>query len=161
VIGKSYNLYYSVWCHGEHELYNLKARKIRTNRRQPSNSVQDDPQQLHNLLSQHELPATRDSRFLLGLPIDKVVARLDSLLLVLKSCKGERCVKPWKALHPSGDVSTLKQALSPRFDGFYEREQVRVRYNRCEQGYIIDAEGPQFDTNGLVFRDGVRWSEWV
>jgi arylsulfatase A-like enzyme len=26
VIGKDYNLYYSVWCHGEHELYNLKVR---------------------------------------------------------------------------------------------------------------------------------------
>ena len=116
---------------------------------------------MHNLLGHYELPAPYDSQTLLGLPIGKVVARLDSLLLVLKSCKGERCVKPWKALHPSGDVSTLKQALSPRFDRFYEREQVRVRYNRCEQGYIIDAEGPQFDSDGIMFRDGVRWSEWV
>jgi hypothetical protein len=98
---------------------------------------------------------------LLGLPIERVAARLDSLLFVLKSCKGERCVKPWVALHPSGDVSTLKQALSGLFDNFYEHEQERVRYNRCELGYIIEAEGPQFDTDGLVYRDGVRWSEWV
>jgi hypothetical protein len=98
---------------------------------------------------------------LLGLPIERVAARLDSLLFVLKSCKGERCVKPWKTLHPSGDVSTLKQALSRRFNNFYEHEQIKVKYNRCELGYIIDAEGPQFDADGLIYRDGVRWSEWV
>lgn len=145
MIGKDYSLYYSVWCHGEHELYDLK----------------NDQYQLHNLLRHSTPPASEKKSKLLGLPIPKVVARLDSLLLVLKSCKGERCIKPWKSLHPAGDVSTLKQALSPDFDSFYEHEQVRVKYNRCEAGYIVDAEGPQFETNGQVFRDGVRWSEWV
>jgi hypothetical protein len=28
VIGKDYNLYYSVWCHGEHELYDLKVNRL-------------------------------------------------------------------------------------------------------------------------------------
>lgn len=86
---------------------------------------------------------------------------MDSLLFVLKSCKGERCVKPWQALHPSGDVSTLEDALSSRFDAFYESEQVKVKYERCEAGYIVDAEGPQFEVDGLVFRNGLRWSEWT
>jgi hypothetical protein len=98
---------------------------------------------------------------LLGHPLERVAARLDSLLFVLKSCKGERCVRPWAALHPDGDVSTLRQALSGRFNNFYEREQRRVAYNRCELGYVVDAEGPQFETDGLVFRQGVHWSEWV
>lgn len=128
---------------------------------QPLTSAQHDPYQLHNLLGHHELPAPRDSQQLLGLPIAKVVARLDALLLVLKSCRGERCVKPWAALHPGGAVSSLRQALAPRFDAFYERAQVRVKYSRCEPGYILDAEGPQFEADGLVFRDGVHWSEWV
>jgi hypothetical protein len=116
---------------------------------------------LDNLLGDENHPKDQSHSYLLGLPLDKVVARLDSLLLVLKSCKGERCVKPWKSLHPAGGVSTLRHALSRRFDKFYETKQVKVRYNRCEQGYIIDAEGPQFDSDGLIYRDGVRWSEWV
>ena len=90
-----------------------------------------------------------------------MAARLDALLLVLKSCAGERCVRPWAALHPGGDVASLRQALAPRFDAFYERDLVRVRFARCEPGYILDAEGPQFEADGLVFRGGVHWSEWV
>jgi len=123
--------------------------------------AQGDPHQLHNLLDENKLPSTFDVKAVLSLPTVKVAARLDSLLLVLKSCKGERCVKPWSALHPAGDVATLKHALSPRFDSFYEDEQVRIQYSRCEPGFIIDAEGPQFDVDGLYFRDGVRWDEWV
>jgi hypothetical protein len=112
-------------------------------------------------LDEHDLLTAFDSNTVIGLPVSKVAARLDSLLLVLKSCKGERCVNPWDALHPDKDVVSLKQALSPRFDSFYEREQVRIKYNRCENGYIVDAEGPQFETEGLFFRDGLRWDEWV
>lgn len=122
---------------------------------------QHDPGQLHNLLDDRSLVSALDSNILLGLPVGKVAARLDSLLLVLKSCKGERCVNPWGALHPDNDVVSLRQALSPRYDSFYEREQVRIEYNRCEDGYILDAEGPQFDTDGIFFRDGLRWDEWV
>lgn len=114
---------------------------------------------MHNFL--YDFPQPRESESILGHPIEKVVARLDSLLFVLKSCKGERCVKPWKALHSDGNVSTLKDALNQRFDLFYEQEQKRVKFTRCEQGYILDAEGPQFDAEGLVYRDGARWSEWV
>jgi hypothetical protein len=112
-------------------------------------------------LGDHDLPTAFDTDSVLGLPTGKVAARLDSLLLVLKSCKGERCVNPWGALHPDKDVVSLKQALSPRFDSFYEHEQIRIKYNRCENGYIVDAEGPQFDADGLFFRDGLRWDEWV
>ncbi len=90
-----------------------------------------------------------------------VVARLDSLLFVLKSCKGSTCVQPWRALHPEGNVDTLRDALSPRFDHFYLNQQRKVEYTRCEQGYIVGSEGPQFERDGLVYRDGIRWSEWV
>jgi hypothetical protein len=98
---------------------------------------------------------------LLGVPLTKVVSRLDSLLFVLKSCKGDVCRQPWEALHPGGRVRSLRDALDGEYDFFYEEEQVRIKYNRCEQGYLLDAEGPQFEIEGLVYRDGARWSEWV
>ncbi|KAK3346163.1 alkaline-phosphatase-like protein [Lasiosphaeria hispida] len=143
IIGEGYNFYYSVWCTNDHELYDLKT----------------DPYQLHNLLHPDEeakAPAT-----FLGVPFTKVVSRLDSLLFVLKSCKAQTCVRPWHALHPAGNVLNLRDALSDRFDYFYGTQQQKVSYDRCELGYIIDAEGPQFETDGLVFRHGVRWDEWV
>lgn len=140
VIGNDYNLYYSVWCNDEHELYNLDT----------------DPYQLDNLLLTKDREET-----VLNLPLTKVVPRLDSLLFVLKSCKGDVCRKPWEALHPNGRVENLQDALDTEFDHFYVEEQIRIKYNRCEQGYIVDAEGPQFDVDGLVFRGGVHWSEWV
>ncbi|KAK3367516.1 alkaline-phosphatase-like protein [Podospora didyma] len=141
IISKEYNFYYSVWCNNEHELYDIKT----------------DPYQLHNLLHPDETtPAT-----LLGVPFEKVTARLDSLLFVLKSCKAQTCVRPWQALHPQGNVQNLHDALHPRFDAFYLTEQRRVSYDRCELGYLLDAEGPQFETDGLVHRQGARWDEWV
>uniref|UniRef100_L2FFP9 Arylsulfatase n=1 Tax=Colletotrichum fructicola (strain Nara gc5) TaxID=1213859 RepID=L2FFP9_COLFN len=59
VVSKEYNLYYSVWCNNEHELYDLNT----------------DPGQLNNLLHEES-----QSISLLGLPIEKIVSRLDSLL---------------------------------------------------------------------------------
>jgi hypothetical protein len=97
---------------------------------------------------------------LLGVPLHKVINRLDSLLFVLKSCKAQSCVRPWEALHPEGNVQTLWDALNPRFDRFYV-QQARVRYDHCELGYLLDAEGPQFEKDGLVYRQGVPWHEWV
>ena len=63
-------------------------------------------------------------------------------MMVLKSCKGEECIDPWKVLHPNGDVRTLKDALGEKYDAFY-RHQPKVEFTSCELGYIIDAEGPQ------------------
>ncbi|KAF1849200.1 arylsulfatase-like protein [Cucurbitaria berberidis CBS 394.84] len=141
VIGDSYNLYYSVWCNKEHELYDLN----------------NDPGQLRNLLSNKRSP----SQTLLGFPLHKVAARLDGLLFVLKSCKGRTCIEPWRALHPDGNVEKLRDALSARFDEFYEVQQKKIEYSRCEDGYIIDAEGPQFENDGLVYRYNSHWSDWV
>jgi hypothetical protein len=141
IIGKGYNLYYAVWCNNEHEFYDLSR----------------DPYQLDNLL--HSSAKTPDN--LLGLPFDKVIARLDALLFVLKSCKGRVCVRPWKALHPEGDVGNLHDALSHRFDDFYETQQAKVSYSHCETGYILDSEGPQFETDGLVYRHGLKWDHWT
>ncbi|RDW80161.1 arylsulfatase-2 [Coleophoma cylindrospora] len=149
VIGPGYNLYYSVWCNNEHELYDMS----------------NDPGQLQNLLHPSQ---SHQKHKLLNLPIGNVIARLDSLLFVLKSCKGLRCTKPWHTLHPQGDVTTLQDALSVRFDHFYEVEQKRVVFDRCERGYLPESEGPMWEDSGKAFggmemfyRGGLHWSEYV
>lgn len=106
-------------------------------------------------------PSTAAPAELLGVSLEKVTARLDGLLFVLKSCKGTTCTHPWRALHPEGSVENLRDALSPRFDEFYVQQQKKVSYSRCESGYIVDSEGPQFERDGLVYRNGIKWSEWV
>ncbi|KAF2772745.1 Arylsulphatase [Teratosphaeria nubilosa] len=146
-----YDLYYSVWCNGEHELYDLEV----------------DPGQLNNLYTQsskylaphlrHIFALQYHERPILNSRLDKLISRLDALTMVMKSCKGETCVSPWAVLHPQGDVSTLDDALQMRYDEFYE-QQVKVAFERCEQGYLIDAEGPQ---TGLQYRDGLWWSHWT
>lgn len=127
VINKTHNLHYQVWCSNERELHDLAT----------------DPGQMVNLLHPDEQQATST---IAGAPLEKVVARLDALLFVLKSCKAATCVDPWKALHPKGNVASLADALSPRFDGFYEEKarKMRIQFERCEMGFLLDAEGPQF-----------------
>ncbi|TRX95422.1 hypothetical protein FHL15_003753 [Xylaria flabelliformis] len=121
-----------------------------------------DPGQLNNLLASSD--SVSNKTLVAGLPKEKVASRLDALLFVLKSCQGLTCREPWRQLHPIGDVNTLADALDARFDDFYEAEQTRVRYEFCANGYIIDAEGPMWETHGLAapyMRDGASWDEWV
>ncbi|KAJ3531101.1 hypothetical protein NM208_g9030 [Fusarium decemcellulare] len=140
IVHEDYDLYYSAWCSNEHELYDLKT----------------DLGQLRNLFPHEGHGVTRDAP-LLGTSTRQVINRLDALMLVLKSCKGESCIEPWKVLHPDGDVVNLQDALKQEFDGFYE-QQVKVRFDRCENGYLIDAEGPQV---GYQYRDGLEWHHWT
>ena len=62
-------------------------------------------------------------------------------MIVLKSCKGETCVAPWRKLHPHGGVDTLVDSLAAQYDRFYDA-QPRVRFERCARGHLLDAEGP-------------------
>ncbi|KAI0849086.1 putative arylsulfatase [Daldinia vernicosa] len=143
VSGPGYNLYYSVWCNNEHELYDLNV----------------DPGQLRNLLSSESVTSSTATATAAGYPVDKVAARLDALVLVLKTCAGTTCQRPWAELHPEGGVQTLADALEPRYDGFYEAQgrAARVEYAYCANGFLPDAEGPTWE--GL--RDGLRWEDWV
>ncbi|KAH6693763.1 alkaline-phosphatase-like protein [Plectosphaerella plurivora] len=159
VISESYNFYYAVWCTNERELYDLKT----------------DPGETKNLLAEETRP--KQAYTLFGRPLSQVVARLDALTLVLKSCKGRVCVEPWRQLHPRGDVSSLKDSLSIAFDAFYEGQD-KVSFSDCKLGYLPEFEGPmvvnQFEVVGgeddtwpqeLRKRDearhGGRWSEWT
>lgn len=89
--------------------------------------------------------------------LDRLVARLDGLMMVMKSCKGSTCRRPWEVLHPQGDVRTLDEALDARFDAFY-MAQPRVSFSQCEPGYIPAAEGPQV---GYQYKGSLGWSHWT
>ncbi|KAM5368437.1 hypothetical protein ACJZ2D_009507 [Fusarium nematophilum] len=140
IVHDDYDLYYSAWCSNEHELYDLKT----------------DPGELNNLFPKGGHDAASDVT-LLGTNVGQVISRLDALMLVLKSCRGESCVRPWKILHPDGDVASLKDALEERFDKFYA-QQVKVEFDWCEHGYLVDAEGPQV---GYQYREGLEWHHWT
>lgn len=77
-----------------------------------------------------------------GRPYQQIVNRLDTLLMILKSCKKNECIEPWRTLHPDGKVLTLPDALRSEYDPFYA-EQPRVSFTSCELGYLPAAEGPQ------------------
>lgn len=125
VIGRDYNLFYSVWCTNEHELYDLTT----------------DPHQISNI---HPSVSSSRSSKILGIPLSKVLPRLDALLMVTKSCRGYTCTDPWSVIHPKGDVRTLKDALNKEFDAFYISEMTKkVSFEKCELGYILESEGPQ------------------
>jgi len=123
LIGETYSLSYTVWCSNAKELYNVKA----------------DPGQMHDVLGDTALATEFD---IAGRGLDNVVTRLDALLMVLKSCKGQDCINPWKVLHPDGDIENLHQALHQDFDVFYQR-QPKVAFTECQFGYIREVEGPQ------------------
>lgn len=140
VISEEYNIYYAVWCTNEAELYDLKvwwffsalvnyAKLI---------DAQTDPGEMRNLLSAEHSSMGYSLR---SRPISQIIARLDALIMVLKSCKGQSCVEPWKELHPAGDVSTLLHSLEPSFDAFYEK-QPKVSFTECKLGYFPEFEGP-------------------
>lgn len=126
VIGEDYSLLYTVWCTGEREYYDLLT----------------DPDQMTNYLDNDSSATNTADYTLAGRTFEHLISRLDSLLMVLKSCKAAGCHAPWSVLHPDGNTKTLKDALHADYDAFYSK-QPKVSFSSCQQGYLIDAEGPQ------------------
>ncbi|KAK7947993.1 arylsulfatase [Apiospora aurea] len=149
LLGEGHDLSYTVWCTNEHELYDLKA----------------DPWQMNNIYP--SAPNSDDSTTLLyGWPKDKLIARVDALLLTLKACKGAVCRKPWEALHPAGDVHSLRDAMAAEFDDFYVRQQLRVSFSACKLGYLAEFEGAMQptifgDAAGGGYSMEARWEDWT
>jgi N-acetylglucosamine-6-sulfatase len=98
-----------------------------------------------------------------GYSLRRLQPRIDALLMVLKTCKGEVCIKPWNTLHPQGNVKTLEGAMESRYDTFYA-SQPKVSFEGCASGQIREVEGPQ---NVLPLSDeyaylaGSHWSDWT
>lgn len=75
----------------------------------------------------------------------QLASRLDGLLFLMKSCKGETCRNPWGTLMPGAGVSSLIDSLGEKHNNFFEETLPRVGFTSCEPGYIIAAEGPQYN----------------
>ena len=102
---------------------------------------QRDPYEMVNYLGE-DASAVQPEYTLAGRHFKHVVSRLDSLLMVLKSCKAKECHEPWETLHPGGKIRNLEDALHSSFDVFYQK-QPKVSFSSCQLGYLIDEEGPQ------------------
>ena len=128
IIGSDYSLYYSVWCNNDHELYDMVK----------------DPYQIANLLSNTttvvELSKQQTEQTYLDRPLQAVLNRLDALMMVLKSCKGDACTTPWTVLHENGNVTSLKDAVNSQYDDFYSK-QPKVSFSECKDGYFPEFEG--------------------
>lgn len=137
VHGETRTYSYSVWCTGERELYDIEA----------------DPLQVDNLLAglnakgpfaDFALLGASSSSNSPGIVVAKeLLHRLDALLLVLKTCVGDSCRRPWSALFPHGQAQSLEDALDPRYDAFFAGVP-RVRYERCVLGYLARVEKPEW-----------------
>lgn len=126
IVATHYGFYYSVWCTNEHELYDMST----------------DQYQMNNLLADTLNISNVPQKTLMGRPLQQVVARLDALMMVLKSCVETECTHPWLQLHPRGSVNTLQGALAPKYDHFYQ-SQPKVTFSACKFGYLPEYEGPQ------------------
>ncbi|KAH6980216.1 hypothetical protein EDB82DRAFT_539848 [Fusarium venenatum] len=151
---KDYSFYYAVHFTNEHELYDMSA----------------DPYQINNLLPSGPngtgiaITDYNSTARVYNRPLVNFVSRLDSLMMVMKSCKGKTCQNPWSILHPGGDVRSLEDALDKKYDDFYldSARSNFVRSSMCANGYIVAIEGPQ---NPLVYqavdRDAMTWSKAI
>ena len=131
---------------------------------------QFDPFQTHNLYTRNHsstfhFTARADNTAHQRTSLYHLLARLDSLILVLKTCKARECTHPWEVLHPDGQVKDLHDALHERFDDFYEVQQKRVSFSKCEKGYILESEGPigarACTIEEIGARGGGAWSDLV
>ncbi|KAF4451702.1 arylsulfatase precursor [Fusarium austroafricanum] len=121
---QDFSLYYSIWCTGERELFNLK----------------DDPEQTINLLSGSYAAQLAADQFTISKrPLHAIVDRLDALVMAMKACKDKACSRPWKELHPNGRISPLHAALNTKFDAFYAG-QPKMYFDSCEAAFIKEKE---------------------
>ena len=77
-------------------------------------------------------------------PLATLQSRLDALILVLKTCKGEICRHPWSEILPRTNVKLLTQAMDSQYDNYFS-QLPKVSYSVCEGGYILSSEGALWD----------------
>ncbi|KAK7034486.1 hypothetical protein VNI00_012333 [Paramarasmius palmivorus] len=113
------NWVYGVWCTGENELYDLST----------------DPYQLVNLAFDITSGDT-----------NRVISRLNALMIVLKTCVGDVCRNPWDAIFTLGEAANLEEALDEKYDSYFD-SLPRFRYRECRYGYFEDgaSEYPTWD----------------
>ena len=118
IVGEDEAWLFSVWCTGETELYNTAQ----------------DPYELNNL-AYHPTNET-----------EKLLDRLNALLLVAISCEGGTCRQPWRYLQPGGldaplEIMSLQKAMDPKFDDFFASFP-RFAFKECLQVQSVENEQP-------------------
>ncbi|KAF0323030.1 sulfatase [Colletotrichum asianum] len=115
LVGNEFSWLFVKWCTNEMELYN----------------TQDDPYELVNLINSTDTSHQR------------LLTRLNAILLVTKSCTQGTCRDPWTVLQPpnSSQITTLTEALSSDHDAFFA-SILQVHFNECMQYQYIPNEGP-------------------
>lgn len=121
-IGEDQNWAYAVWCNGETELYNVTA----------------DPYELTNL-------ARNTSSGDVTAASQRVINRLNALLMVTKSCEQDRCRDPWAQLKPDDGTAlvSLTQAMDAGFDSFFA-DFAKVQFDTCRAIQLTENEEPYF-----------------
>ncbi|KAI4601673.1 hypothetical protein KJ359_011804 [Pestalotiopsis sp. 9143b] len=122
IVSEEYSLYYSVWCTGETEFYDLKS----------------DPFQTRNMAAE----GSTSGYHIAERPMSEILSRLNALVMVLKTCKDQACTRPWEVLHPDGSVRSLSQALQKLFDSFYD-DQPQMWFSDCPLGYFAGVENQE------------------
>lgn len=126
LISDNYDYYYAVWCTGGHELYDMKQDLYQTSNLAVVEAVM------------HGDSCPDQTTYCQG-DVGYIQARLDTLLIVLKTCKGETCRNPWKVIHPGGDVNSLSDAMDPKYNQCYQ-DQPRLEFHACQPGYLKEFE---------------------
>ncbi|KIY53242.1 putative arylsulfatase, partial [Fistulina hepatica ATCC 64428] len=114
IVGGDYGYLYSHWCTNETELYDTVT----------------DPYELS------PLNVTDPANV-------RLASRLNGLLLVTKSCSQATCRNPWLALHPSGTVTSLPDAMNDSYDDFYN-SLPQVSFQTCLDYQLISNELPLY-----------------
>ncbi|KAK7041413.1 hypothetical protein VNI00_009279 [Paramarasmius palmivorus] len=130
------NWVYGVWCTGEKELYDISSPHSDS----PPWDIQTDPYQLVNLASSTSNNTQVDTT--------RIISRLDALLIVLKTCIGDICSKPWSAIFSSGEAASLEDALNEEYDAYFNALP-KFGYLECQYGYFEDgvSEYPRWNAS--------------
>lgn len=121
VVGTEQNWAYAVWCNGQTELYNITA----------------DPYELTNLARGDNVTTEHQ----------RLVNRLNALLMVTKSCEQDRCRDPWAQLNPTNGTGTnttltsLVAAMDASYDDYFSAFE-KVSFDTCMQYQYAENETP-------------------
>lgn len=136
VVGEEQNWAYAVWCNGQTELYDILS----------------DPYELTNLARGDNISTTHQ----------RVVNRLNALLMVTKSCEQDRCRDPWAQLVPDNGTTlySLVQAMDESYDSFFEDFE-KVQFDTCMQYQYAPNETPFFPSLDTLAGGGLgrAWRE--
>ncbi|KAF7548128.1 hypothetical protein G7Z17_g7271 [Cylindrodendrum hubeiense] len=124
-VGEKSSWLFTKWCTGETELYNTL----------------DDPSEVINLAYKANNPNKYTQR---------LIHRLNALLLVTKSCERDNCRNPWTVLQSSheddypesGEIfSSLETAMQKKYDSFFAGLP-NVNFKECLKVQVADNEEP-------------------